>query len=455
MDDETKSLINLNLIQGIYLNLMQGMSGSNIIQRLVEVFGSAEEALKASSEEIEDKLYRIDEVPPAGLITRLHHYPLEKELELINKHGCHIITFYDQDYPEHLKMIDSPPIVLYVKGELKPIDTNSITIVGPRKPTSYSGRRFSRKVSTALAKEGMTVVSGLAKGIDTYAHRGALDAGGRTLAVMGRGLSRIYPSENEKLADEIAKSGALISELPMDLEPESTNFPYRNRIISGLSIGTVVVEAPNKSGSWITAEEALNQERKVFVSPCQISPDQSSSCNEFIEKGTARFDTVDDMVNALIQLRNMKIPYRSVESTPVPSKLFELSASYREENEEKVKSEVIKYFRRKFPGVYIKLEHQIKIDDKYRRADIALINSKLKVPVVVECKRRGIAETEQIRDYLYASDGTNFGLFANTIEQEFWTFYRKTYNKELKQYQSEYIDRTEFEKGVIEDINSR
>ena len=183
IDNETKSLIHLNLMQGV---------GSKTVQQLLHIFGSAEEALKASSEEIENKLLKVGEVAPAGLITRLLHYPLEKELELIHEHECQIITFYDEEYPDLLKMIDRRPPVLYIKGKLKPKDTNSIAIVGPRKARD-SGQEFSSKLSSALAKQGMTVVSGLAKGIDTYAHRGALEDGGRTLAVMGRGLSRIYP----------------------------------------------------------------------------------------------------------------------------------------------------------------------------------------------------------------------------------------------------------------------
>ena len=379
MDNETKSLI--------HLNLMQGISGSNTVQKLVDIYGSAEEVLKASSEEIENKMIGVDEVTPAGLITRLLHYPLEKELELINKHGCHIITFYDEDYPELLKMIDKPPIVLYVKGELKPKDAHCITIVGPRKARSF-GKEFSHNLSYALAKQDVTVVSGLAKGIDTCAHRGALDSGGRTLAVMGRGLSRIYPRENNELANEIAISGALISEFPMDVVPESTHFPQRNRIISGLSHGTVVVEAPNQSGSWTTADEAINQDRKGFVVLGNLSSDQLSGCNEFITNGAARFDTVDDLVQALTQLKTTKTPDRPVESNPKQPSLFEPPAFYHKENEEKVKSEVIEYFRSTFPGIYIKLEYEIVIDNMNRRADIALIYSKQKVAAVVECKRK-------------------------------------------------------------------
>ena len=441
MDNETKSLI--------HLNLMQGISGSNTVQKLVEIYGSAEEALKASSEEIENKMNGVDEVTPAGLITRLLHYPLEKELELINKHGCHIITFYDEDYPELLKMIDRPPIVLYVKGELKPKDANCITIVGPRKARNF-GKEFSHDLSYALAKQDVTVVSGLAKGIDTCAHRGALDAGGRTLAVMGRGLSRIYPRENNELANEIAKSGALISEFPMDVVPESHYFLIRNRIISGLAHGTVVVEAPSSSGSLRTAKYAKEQERNVFAVPSSINTEHSSGCYKLIKEGALHVDKVDDVLKALPQLSTTKTPDRSVKSNSEEPGLFEQSAFYHKENEEKVKSEVIEYFRSTFPGIYIKLEYEIVIANKNRRADIALINSDQKVQAVVECKSRGIAETQQIHDYLYASYGTNFGLFANTTNQAFWTFYRKTYNEK-----STPIKRTEFEKGILKSIKGR
>lgn len=431
--------------------------GSKTVQLLIELFGSAEEALKASSEDIENEFRRIGKKPRAGLIKKTYHYqhtpePLTHELELITQNECQIITLFDEEYPSLLKYIDRPPIVLYVKGELKPEDTNSIAIVGPRKALD-SGQEFSRKLSSALTKQDVTVVSGLAKGIDTCAHRGALDAGGRTIAVLGTGLCHIYPPENKELAKKIIQSGALISEFPMDIKQESVKFPQRNRIISGLTLGTVVVEAPNRSGSWITAEEAQKQDRKVFVVPGQVTPDQLSRCHEFIEKGAERFDTVNNFLEVLPQLRatitNMRGKSDPVQLSLPISIITEPSFPYieKKESEEEVKSEVISYFESNFPKFDIKLEHEIRIDSK-ERADIALIYSKQKVAALVECKRSGDDGEEQLRQYLSASTNTNYGMMANSTNSKLWNFYKKTNDEQLKP-----ITSSEFEKGVLDDIN--
>lgn len=445
IDTETKSLIHLNLMQGV---------GSKTVRKLVEVFDNAENALKASSEEIEYELRKVGVVASAGLITKLLHYPLEKEFELIFKHECHIITLFDEDYPSYLKYISTPPPVLYVKGKLEPEDSRSIAIVGPREARSF-GQKFSHKLGYELAQQDVTVVSGLAKGIDTCAHRGALDAGGRTIAVLGTGLGHIYPSENKELAKDIIQSGALISEFPMGIGAESVKFPQRNRIISGLTLGTVVVEAPIKSGSLITAEEAKKQGRKVFAVPDQINPEYSSGCHKLIEEDAQHIDTVNDLLKVLPQL-SVK-PKTDISSESVPGSgqlsLFDSSASYQEkdENEEQVKSEVIKYFRNNFPGNYIKLEHEIRTDGK-ERADVALIHSKQKVAVVVECKRSKHIGSglEQLDSYLSASEDTRFGFFANSPERESWIFFKKTYDEKLKK-----INASEFEKGVLDDINTK
>lgn len=443
LSEETKSLIHLNLMQGV---------GSITVRKLVKVFDNAENALKASPGEIEDKLRTVDIVAPAGLITRLLHYPLEKELELISKHECHIITLFDEDYPSNLRLIGTPPPVLYVKGKFKSEDIKSIAIVGPRKARSY-GQQFSRKLSSALAEQDVTVVSGLAKGIDTCAHRGALDAGGRTIAVLGTGLAHIYPPENKILAEEIIQSGVLISEFPMDTGAESVKFPQRNRIISGLTLGTVVVEAPNRSGSLITAEEAKKQGRKVFAAPDQINPVHSSGCHKLIENGAQCIDNINDL---LIELPHLSVEKTSDQPTVDAHEqlsLFEETETYVEKtpSEEKVKSEVIRYFRNNFPGHSIKLEHQIRTDVK-ERADVALINSKQKVSALVECKRSEHIGSglKQLDSYLSASEDTRFGFFANSPESKSWVFYTKADDNKLKE-----INRSEFEKGILDDISIR
>lgn len=454
IDNETKSLI--------HLNLMQGVTGSKTIRKLVEVFGSAETALMASPEEIENELHKVGEVAPAGLITRLLHYPLEKELELINKHSCNIITLHDEDvYPELLKMVDRRPPVLYVKGKLEHDDSQSISIVGPRKASSF-GQEISHKLGYELAQHDFTVVSGLANGIDTCAHRGTLDAGGRTIAVMGRGLSCIFPSENEELADEIVQSGALISEFPMDVKQKKVYFPQRNRIISGLTPATVVIEAPIDSGSMTTVEHALEQGRKVFAVPDHTYPEHSSGCHKLIEKDKAqRIDSVNDFLKELPQLRIEARHYPSTidvseqTSTIDVSEqilMFEEIGTYGEKtpSEEKVKSEVIRCFRNNFPGNTIELEHEIQFDGK-ERADVALINSKQKVSAVVECKssKHIGSGLKQLDSYLFASENTLYGFFANSIEHELWVFFTKTDDNTLK-----IINRSEFEKGVIDSINT-
>ena len=237
LSNETISLIHLNMIQGV---------GLKTVQLLRDVFGSAARTLQATPDELE----KINQLSPAmhDLLKRKPtQYPIERELELIHEYDCQVLTLYDDAYPQYLKEIDTPPLVLYIRGKLTPEDSLSVSVVGSRDAKDY-GRKVSYRLSYQLAQRGLTIVSGLARGIDTSAHRGALEAGGRTIAVMGSGLSFIYPAANSDLAEKITASGALISEFPMGVKPKPRNFPRRNRIISGLTLGTVVVEASNRSG---------------------------------------------------------------------------------------------------------------------------------------------------------------------------------------------------------------
>ena len=288
LSNETISLIHLNMIQGV---------GLKTVQRLRDVFGSAERALQATP----DALEKIDQLSPAMHDLLKHkpvQYPIERELDLIGEYGCQVVTLYDDAYPQCLKAIDTPPLVLYIRGELTPEDSLSISIVGSRDAKDY-GRKVSYRLSYQLAQRGLTVVSGLAKGIDTSAHRGALESGGRTIAVMGSGLSFIYPATNQYLAEKIAASGALISEFPMGVKPKPRNFPRRNRIISGLTLGTVVVEASNRSGALITARLAGEQGREVFAVPGEIFSELSTGTHKLINNGAKLINTVDDLLNEL------------------------------------------------------------------------------------------------------------------------------------------------------------
>ena len=226
--------------------------------------------------------------------------------------------------PARLKEIDTPPIVLYIRGELTPEDSLSLSLVGSRDAKDY-GRKASYRLSYQLAQRGLTVVSGLARGIDTSAHRGALEAGGRTIAVMGSGLSFIYPATNTDLAEKITVSGALISEFPMETTPKPKNFPRRNRVISGLTLGTVVVEASNRSGALITARLAGEQGREVFAVPGEIFSELSTGTHKLINNGAKLVNTIDDLLNELprhavsqIQPTASASPMPDVETEPSP-----------------------------------------------------------------------------------------------------------------------------------------
>ena len=307
LSNETISLIHLNMIQGVGLKTVQFLRG---------VFGSAESALQATP----DELGKIDQLSPAmrDLLSRKPiQYPIERELELIHEYGCQVMTLYDAAYPQCLKAIDTPPLVLYIRGELTPEDSLSISIVGSRDAKDY-GRKVSYQLSYQLAQHGLAVVSGLAKGIDTSAHRGALEAGGRTIAVMGSGLSFIYPAANSDLAEKITESGALISEFPMDVKPKPRNFPRRNRIISGLTLGTVVVEASNRSGALITARLAGEQGREVFAVPGEIFSELSTGTHQLINNGAKLINTVDDLLNELPPYALNRIQ-SDVPTSPIPS----------------------------------------------------------------------------------------------------------------------------------------
>ena len=309
---ETKNLIHLNLIPGI---------GNHTIRRLLAAFGSAEKSVAATSAE----LAQIDGLTPdvrQQLINGRSHAPLAQELELIQQHQCHIVTINDDAYPPLLKQINDPPVLLYIIGAFPLQNAPSIAIVGSRSPTEY-GKTISQQLSHQLAERGITVVSGFARGIDTCVHRGALEAGGRTIAVFGCGLSIIYPAANRALAAEIVESGALISEFPMTMPPRGNNFPRRNRVISGLTLGTLVVEASERSGSLITAGHAAEQGREVFAVPGQIFSGVSRGTHSLINQGATLINSVDDLLDALPQNYTQILGGKSLEppSAKQPDKI--------------------------------------------------------------------------------------------------------------------------------------
>jgi len=235
-------------------------------------------------------------------------FSVSREMEEAQQMGVRIVTLLDDGYPQILKEIYDPPVVLYVKGGLLAADKNAVGVVGSR-GASYYGLSCARQFSYELAQCGLTVVSGMARGIDTASHRAALDAGGRTLAILGSGLKKIYPPENRGLFEEIAQKSAVISQFPLDTPPWPQNFPVRNRIISGLSLGTLVVEASVKSGALITARCALEQGREVFAIPGKVSSPTSGGVHDLIKQGAK---IVTDPKEILADLR----PQLSLETTP-------------------------------------------------------------------------------------------------------------------------------------------
>ncbi|MBI3615058.1 MAG: DNA-protecting protein DprA [Candidatus Omnitrophica bacterium] len=225
-------------------------------------------------------------------------HALAEEIHRAEKAGVRIVTAEDEIYPELLRTLPDPPPVLYVKGTLLKEDEAAVALVGTRRATVY-GLNTARHLARGLAQCGITVVSGLAEGIDGAGHEGALEAKGRTIAVLGHGLNHLFPSCHRKLAEKIQDSGALVSEFPMGYPPLRENFPMRNRVISGLSLGVLVVEAPLKSGALITAREALDQGREVFAVPGPVSSSQSQGTHRLIKDGAKLVEDITDILEEL------------------------------------------------------------------------------------------------------------------------------------------------------------
>ncbi|MCK9604527.1 MAG: DNA-processing protein DprA [Candidatus Omnitrophica bacterium] len=280
----------------ITLNLT-GNIGTIRLKKLLDYFDRPQDILSASSEKLMAVSGIGEEI--ARKIRSLKKEDLGREVSLAKKHGLEILTMEDKDYPKSLKNIPDPPIVLYIKGELKEEDLFSIAIVGSRRASFY-GLALAEKFAVDLSARGFTIVSGMAAGVDTAAHRGALKQKGRTIAVMGSGFNHIYPAENKRLSEEIAEYGAVISEFPIDMEPLRHNFPCRNRVISGLSLGVLVAEAAQNSGALITADFALEQGKDVFALPGKIDSPTSFGTNELIKQGAKLVSSVDDIVEEFV-----------------------------------------------------------------------------------------------------------------------------------------------------------
>lgn len=262
-------------------------------RQLISHFSSASEAVKASEQEIQS-IPGFERVAPHWKNLE-HDHAWEREIALAEKMQIKIVPFTDPAYPKSLLNIPDPPLVLYIKGEILPKDQRNIAIVGTRQASIY-GNSVAESFGRDLASQGFTVISGLARGIDTSAHKGALITG-RTFAVIGSGLCNVYPSENKKLAEEIASKGALISEFPLMTPPDRQNFPQRNRIVSGLSQGILLIEAPIKSGAMITMERAERYGKKLFAIPGRIDQENFKGNHAYLKRGAAHFvDSIEDIL---------------------------------------------------------------------------------------------------------------------------------------------------------------
>jgi len=271
--------------------------GPVLTGRLLSAFGSPENIFQMSVHELR-RVEDIGETRARNIISFNQWDIVDREIEKAEKSRVQLIPRNDRAYPEMMKRIHGAPTVLYVKGELKDTDRYAVAMVGSRISSNY-GMQIAERMSHKLSASGLTVVSGMARGIDSVSHKGALKAGGRTIAVLGSGLDVPYPPENRKLMNEISVSGAVISEFPFGTLPNKENFPRRNRIISALSLGVIVIEATLDSGSLITVAYALEQGREVFAVPGNITSRNSKGTNDLIKKGAKLVESAEEVLDEL------------------------------------------------------------------------------------------------------------------------------------------------------------
>lgn len=282
------------------------------LRALLNICGSIEAAWRASIHQLQDA--GLDKRTQENLLQARRELDLAQEWQRIARAEVEVLTWDDPNYPANLREVEASPPVLYVRGTLIEQDLLAVALVGTRRASAY-GREVAHMAASQLAQQQVTVISGLALGVDTIAHRAALDAGGRTLAVLGSGVDQIYPAQNRDLGKDIMANGALISEYPLGTRPEANNFPPRNRIISGLSRGVVVIEAGQRSGALITARFAADQGRDVFAVPGSILHPGSVGCNQLIRDGATPFLSVADLLDQL-DFTNFSVQSRVRQSTP-------------------------------------------------------------------------------------------------------------------------------------------
>lgn len=286
----------------LVLNNLRGMN-NRYMQILEDHFGDIREIWTCPKSDID--ALPISEKSKREIIMNRNEDFLIDILYDINKNRANVVSIEDRDYPENLRNIPDPPRILYYKGDLKYDDKNSIAVVGPRKPSTY-GIYAVQKLADELARYGICIVSGMASGIDTYAHMAAVRRNSRTIAVLGTGVDKIYPAHNRNLYWKIIGNGAVISEFPIGTQGFPYNFPKRNRIISGLSLGTLVIEAEERSGTLITCGHALEQGREVFAVPGNINSSSSRGTNRMIKQGAKLVEGIEDIMEEILELREIK-----------------------------------------------------------------------------------------------------------------------------------------------------
>jgi len=279
--------------------------GPLTIARLYEAFGSPRRAMQAGAREITHRAGLSQKL--AGVIAdfRPAEDEIKKEIEILDKLKVRVITRWDPAYPPNLREIYDPPALLFVRGQVTPVDSRAVAMVGSRNPTRY-GLEMAEQITGGLAREGVTLVSGLARGIDTACHKAALKEGGRTIGVLGCGIDVLYPRENKSLVEEMICSGAVISEFRPGIPPLATNFYRRNRIVSGLVKGVVIVQATRNSGSLITAGHAVDQNRDVFAVPGNVTDSRSWGPHNLLKQGAGLVESANDIMEALFAQSQVK-----------------------------------------------------------------------------------------------------------------------------------------------------
>jgi DNA processing protein len=315
MDESLQFWIAVTRIEGL------GVRG---VHKLIKHFGSPQAAFMASLTELES--CGVPARVAQAIFAQAGIREAEKETQAVVKAGCQLLAYDDDDYPPLLKQIPDAPLLLYVRGDIKALAQHAVAVVGSRRPSAY-GSSVAHRLAHDLGLRQVVVVSGLARGVDSAAHRGALEAKAKTVAVLGSGLDVIYPRENRKLAEQIMESGAMISEFPLGTGPTPENFPIRNWIISGLSLGVVVVEAAEYSGSLITARLAVEQNREVFAVPGNITSAQSFGPNHLIKQGAKLVDQWMDVIEEFPReiRRQLLPPAESSQGEPAEGTLFAAS----------------------------------------------------------------------------------------------------------------------------------